>query len=97
MLGLTAISRGCALSAMIALASLFSNSAVAQQSPIVIGGTLGLTGAFAEPSTDYKAVYDRWLEQVNKKGGLLGRPVKMIIYNDESTPTVAQALVQSAA
>lgn len=92
MLELTAISRGCVLSAMIALATLFSNSAVAQQSPIVIGGTLGLTGAFAEPSTDYKAVYDRWLEQVNKKGGLLGRPVKMIIYNDESTPTVAQAL-----
>ena len=60
--------------------------------PIVIGGTLGLTGAFAEPSTDYKAVYDLWLEQVNKKGGIMGRPVKMIIYNDESNPTVAQAL-----
>ena len=66
--------------------------AAAQQNPIVIGGTLGLTGAFAEPSTDYKAVYDLWLEQVNKKGGILGRPVKMIIYNDESNPTVAQAL-----
>ena len=64
----------------------------AQQNPIVIGGTLGLTGAFAEPSTDYKAVYDLWLERVNKKGGLLGRPVKMIIYNDESKPDVAQAL-----
>src|SRR5690606_32842313 len=60
--------------------------------PIVIGGTLGLTGAYAEPSTDYKAVYDLWLEKVNKKGGLMGRPVKMIIYNDESTPTVAQSL-----
>ena len=67
-------------------------TALAQQKPIVIGGTLGLTGNFAEPSTDYKAVYDRWLEQVNKKGGLLGRPVKMTIYNDESTPTVAQSL-----
>ena len=69
-----------------------SGAAFAQQQPIVIGGTLGLTGSFAEPSTDYKAVYDSWLEQVNKKGGLLGRPVKMIIYNDESTPTVAQSL-----
>ncbi len=68
------------------------DTALAQQKPIVIGGTLGLTGNFAEPSTDYKAVYDRWLEQVNKKGGLLGRPVKMTIYNDESTPTVAQSL-----
>jgi branched-chain amino acid transport system substrate-binding protein len=68
------------------------SSAAAQQKEIVVGGTLGLTGAFAEPSTDYKAVYELWLEKINKKGGLLGRPVKMIIYNDESTPTVAQAL-----
>lgn len=60
--------------------------------PVVIGGTLGLTGILSEASNDYKVVYDRWLEQVNKKGGLLGRPVKMVIYNDESTPTVAQSL-----
>lgn len=66
--------------------------ALAQQQPIVIGGTLGLTGNFAEPSADYKVVYQRWLDEVNKKGGLLGRPVKMTIYNDEGTPTVAQSL-----
>jgi branched-chain amino acid transport system substrate-binding protein len=60
--------------------------------PIVIGGTLGLTGAFAGPSAEYKAVYEHWLDQTNKSGGLLGRPVKMTIYNDESTPTIAQAL-----
>lgn len=60
--------------------------------PIVIGGTLGLTGMFSDPAADYKAVYDRWLEQINKKGGLLGRSVKMVIYNDEASPTVAQQL-----
>jgi branched-chain amino acid transport system substrate-binding protein len=60
--------------------------------PIVIGGTLGLTGAFALPSTEYKAVYDRWVEQVNARGGLLGRQVKMVIYNDEGNPTTAQSL-----
>ena len=81
--------RGLAASALVLTGGM---PVSAQQNPIVIGGTLGLTGAFAEPSTDYKAVYDLWLEQVNKKGGILGRPVKMIIYNDESTPTVAQAL-----
>jgi branched-chain amino acid transport system substrate-binding protein len=80
------------IASLLALTAWLSTPASAQQNPIVIGGTLGLTGAFAEPSTDYKAVYDLWLEKVNKKGGLLGRPVKMIIYNDESTPTVAQAL-----
>ena len=77
--------------ALVALTAMLPFRATAQE-PIVIGGTLGLTGAFAEPSTDYKAVYDIWLEQINAKGGLLGRPVEMIIYNDESTPTTAQAL-----
>lgn len=62
--------------------------------PIKIGGTLGLTGAFAGPSADYKLAYDLWLEQINAKGGLLGRPVEMIIYDDESTPATAQALYQ---
>jgi branched-chain amino acid transport system substrate-binding protein len=73
------------------LASWLATPAGAQGN-VVIGGTLGLTGAFADPAADYKAVYDRWLDQVNKKGGLLGRQVKMVIYNDESTPTVAQQL-----
>lgn len=84
--------RAFAITASIAMTLAGADKVAAQQTPIVIGGTLGLTGAFAEPSTDYKLVYDRWLEQVNKSGGLLGRPVKMIIYNDESTPTVAQSL-----
>ena len=64
----------------------------ADEKPVIVGGTLGLTGTFAGPSAEYKAVYDRWLDQVNKSGGLLGRPVKMIIYNDEGTPTIAQGL-----
>jgi len=72
---------------------LFSGSAViAQNAPVVIGGTLGLTGSFAGPSVEYKAVYDYWLADVNKRGGLLGRQVKMTIYNDEGTPTIAQGL-----
>lgn len=89
---MAAIGAAFAVAAAMTIALSAVDKASAQQKPIVIGGTLGLTGAFAEPSTDYKVVYDRWLEQVNKKGGLLGRPVKMAIYNDESTPTVAQSL-----
>ncbi len=98
-MGMVALRSGCAFGLVVALtiwgaasAIWGAASAAAQPSPIVVGGTLGLTGSFAEPSTDYKAVYDRWLDEINKKGGLLGRPVKMIIYNDESTPTVAQSL-----
>jgi len=84
--------RGVLAAAVAGLALGFAPLANAQQAPIKVGGTLGLTGTLSEASSDYKAVYDRWLAQVNAKGGLLGRPVEMVIYNDESTPTVAQSL-----
>ncbi len=62
--------------------------------PIVIGGTLGLTGIYSGPSAGYKVAYDYWVEQVNAAGGIMGRPVELIIYDDESNPTVAQQLFQ---
>lgn len=66
----------------------------ADQDPIVIGASLGLTGAFADPSAVYQLAYDFWLEDINARGGLLGRPVEMIVYDDEGTPTTAQALYE---
>lgn len=62
--------------------------------PILVGGTLGLTGPFSGPSAVYKAVYEYWVNRVNREGGLLGRPVRLILYDDEGKPAVAQALYQ---
>jgi branched-chain amino acid transport system substrate-binding protein len=62
--------------------------------PIVIGGTLGLTGTYSSSSAAYKAAYDYWLQQVNAQGGLLGRKVELKIYDDESNATTAQQLFQ---
>lgn len=71
------------------------DAATSSDEPIVIGGTLGLTGTYSGPSAGYKVAYDYWLEQINEDGGLLGRPVEMIIYDDESTPATAQQLYQT--
>jgi branched-chain amino acid transport system substrate-binding protein len=62
--------------------------------PIKIGGTLGLTGIFSGPSAGYKATFEYWANQVNASGGLLGRPVELTIYDDESTPATAATLYQ---
>jgi branched-chain amino acid transport system substrate-binding protein len=62
--------------------------------PIRIGGTLGLTGAFAGPSADYKVYYEAAAADLNARGGLLGRPVELILYDDESTQATAQALYE---
>jgi branched-chain amino acid transport system substrate-binding protein len=62
--------------------------------PIRIGGTLGLTGAFAGPSAASMAAYEFWAANVNAGGGLLGRPVELVIYDDVSTPAAAHGLYQ---
>ncbi|MGH3666287.1 MAG: amino acid ABC transporter substrate-binding protein [Egibacteraceae bacterium] len=62
--------------------------------PVKVGGTLGLTGSLAGPSEGYRAAYRYWADQVNANGGLLGRQVELIIYDDESTPATAQSLYQ---
>ena len=52
--------------------------------PIVIGASLPLTGDFAEPGEAARRGYEVWMEMVNEAGGLLGRPVEMVIKDDQS-------------
>lgn len=52
--------------------------------PIVIGASLPLTGDFSEPGVAARQGYEIWQQLVNQKGGLLGRPVKIVIRDDQS-------------
>jgi branched-chain amino acid transport system substrate-binding protein len=52
--------------------------------PIRIGASLPLTGDFAEPGEAARRGYEVWMEMVNDSGGLLGRPVEMVIKDDQS-------------
>ncbi|MFR9805195.1 amino acid ABC transporter substrate-binding protein [Pseudonocardia sp. RS010] len=63
--------------------------------PIRIGGSLGLTGSLAAPAAEYHAIYDAWAEDVNARGGLLGRKVEMDIKNDSSTAAGAATQYQT--
>jgi branched-chain amino acid transport system substrate-binding protein len=63
--------------------------------PIVIGGSLGLTGMYSGPSAGYKIAYEYAVDEMNKNGGLLGRPVELKLYDDESNATTAQQLYQT--
>jgi branched-chain amino acid transport system substrate-binding protein len=52
--------------------------------PIVIGTSLPLTGRFSEPGTAAARGYATWVKMTNNRGGLLGRPVKIVIKDDGS-------------
>jgi len=70
------------------IVGLLSLSTAAAQSgePIKIGIGLALTGAGAAPSKVINTALDIWRDDVNAKGGLLGRPVQLVILDDQSTP-----------
>lgn len=59
-------------------------AAAGDDDPIVIGVSLPLTGDFSEPGKGVERGYQAWAEWTNENGGLLGRPVELIIYDDQS-------------
>ena len=59
--------------------------ATAQQGePIKIGFSMALTGPLAANGKQALVGMKIWEEEINQKGGLLGRPVKLIYYDDQS-------------
>jgi branched-chain amino acid transport system substrate-binding protein len=59
--------------------------------PIKIGASLPLTGEFSEPGKAAREGYEVWREMVNEQGGLLGRPVELVIKDDASNQNTAVA------
>ena len=62
--------------------------------PIRIGATMALTGPLAATTLVHKVVAEICVEQLNKKNGLLGRPVEWILLDDQSKPDVTRSLYE---
>ncbi|MCI0529161.1 MAG: ABC transporter substrate-binding protein [Nitrospira sp.] len=62
--------------------------------PIRIGGSMSLTGRFADDGKAIHQGYLLWARHLNAKGGLLGRPVELLIYDDQSDPQTSVNLYQ---
>lgn len=58
---------------------------LAREGPIKIGCTISQSGKYADTGSYYVEAYRMWEEDVNAAGGLLGRPVELIILDDESS------------
>jgi len=80
---------------LLAVALLAAATAHAQnQPPIRIGSTLALTGPLAQTALVHKVVGEIYVEQLNKRGGLLGRQVEWIVKDDQSKPDLARTLYE---
>jgi branched-chain amino acid transport system substrate-binding protein len=62
------------------------------EDPIRIGFGMALTGPLAANGKMSLVAMKIWEEDVNAKGGLLGRPVKLIYYDDQSSPSTVPGI-----
>jgi branched-chain amino acid transport system substrate-binding protein len=72
----------------------FAVPASAQPSgdPVKIGFSMALTGPLAANGKQALLGAKIWEEQTNKAGGLLGRPVKIVYYDDQSNPSTVPGI-----
>jgi branched-chain amino acid transport system substrate-binding protein len=56
------------------------------KSPITIGTSLSLSGDFAADGQAFQRGYQLWVTDQNRKGGLLGHPIKLSVLSDSSSP-----------
>ena len=69
-------------------------SAAPSGPPVRIGSTLALTGPLAATGQVHKLVGDIYVEQLNARNGLLGRPVEWIVKDDQSKQDLARTLYE---
>src|SRR2546425_9696915 len=62
--------------------------------PVRIGGTLALTGPLGPTSLVHKIAGEISIEQINKRDGLLGRPVEWVLLDDQSKADVTRTLYE---
>jgi branched-chain amino acid transport system substrate-binding protein len=55
--------------------------------PMKVGLSLSLTGGVASNGKQILMALELWRDDVNAKGGLLGRPVELVYYDDQSSPS----------
>ena len=85
-------SRVASLLATGVLAGLAWSAAAGAAEPIKIGTGMALTGGLAGNGKAAMLAMKIWEEETNAKGGLLGRPVQLIYYDDQSNPATVPGI-----
>jgi branched-chain amino acid transport system substrate-binding protein len=78
---------GTAAPAVLIVVMLAGAACAQSGTPIKIGYSMSLTGGLAPNGKSALLAQQIWEEELNAKGGMLGRPVKLIYYDDKSSPS----------
>src|SRR5664280_520298 len=74
------------------LSSTFPVRAQPAQPPIKIGFSMALSGGLAGGGKAALLTYQIWAEEMNAKGGLLGRKIDLVYYDDQSSPATVPGI-----
>lgn len=66
-----------------------------EEDPIRVGATASLTGRFAAQGSQQLEGLQMWVHDINARGALLGRKVKLVHYDDKSDPNTSAQLYES--
>jgi branched-chain amino acid transport system substrate-binding protein len=87
--------RGILAVAVVVLALLaLGVNAVFAAPDVVLGGAISQTGRFAEPAGRQVYAIKMWVDDVNARGGLLGRKIKLVLLDDQSDTQTAVKLYE---
>jgi branched-chain amino acid transport system substrate-binding protein len=79
------------IAALLLAASLWPIATAAAE-PIRIGFGMALTGGLAGNGKAALIAIEIWRDEVNAKGGLLGRPVELVYYDDQTSPSTVPGI-----
>jgi branched-chain amino acid transport system substrate-binding protein len=77
---------------VVALAYFTGPAAAQNGEPIEIGFSMALTGPLASNGKQALLGAKIWEQEINARGGLLGRPVRLINYDDQSNPATVPGI-----
>src|SRR3989440_5337608 len=60
--------------------------------PIKIGFGMALTGGLSANGKPALLALQIWKDDINRKGGLLGRPVELVFYDDQTNPATVPGI-----
>ncbi len=70
------------------------SSPASPQTPIKIGASLSLTGTYAALGQNQQRGYQLCAKHMNEKGGVLGRKIEFVLYDDQSQPATGVRLYE---
>jgi len=83
---------GASLTLVAGAVFVVSGAQAQNKEPIKIGFSMALTGPLAANGKQALLGAKIWEEETNKKGGLLGRQVKIVYYDDQSNPSTVPGI-----